>query len=223
MIKIIPAVMPDDFNDLKEKIEKVEDLVDEIQIDVMDGKFVPAFSWPYGKRREHFEDIQQQNEGLPGWDKLNFEIDLMVRNPKEEAIRWIDAGATRLIFHLDSFKGDETEFLRDLKGKYNIEIGVSITPEIPNTELDKYLDLSDVVQFMGIDEVGFQGQKFNKDVLDKIKELREKSDIEISVDGGVSFDTAPKLIEAGATRLVSGSVLFENPKESLKKFGGLVG
>ena len=69
----------------------------------------------------------------------------------------------------------------------------------------------DFVQFMGIDNVGFQHQEFNDQVLEKISDLRGMyPNIHISVDGGVSFDNASELISAGATRLISGSTIFES-------------
>lgn len=65
---------------------------------------------------------------------------------------------------------------------------------------------------MGIATIGRQGEPFDERVIEKIKSIRAKyPDMVISIDGGVSFDTAPELIEAGATRLVAGSAIFENP------------
>ena len=64
---------------------------------------------------------------------------------------------------------------------------------------------------MGIEKIGYQGQPFDERVIDQVKALRkEYPELIISVDGGVSFDTAPRLIEAGANRLVVGSVIFNS-------------
>lgn len=214
--------MPDTYEELKEKLQEVHGLLKVVQIDVMDGKFVDSISWPYGDN-SHFEEIINQEEGLPLWDSFDFEIDLMVTNPKDEAINWIAAGASRLIFHLESFKENEVLFLDNLKKNNEIEIGISITPQTPNEALKPYLEVADLVQFMGIDKVGYQNQELNSEVYGKIEELRGISEIDISVDGGVNFDNALKLKEAGANILVSGSVMFEDVENSLKKFEDLLG
>ena len=81
---------------------------------------------------------------------------------------------------------------------------ISFIASAPNSIID-------FVQFMGIDNVGFQGQEFDDRVLEKISDLRgEYPNIQISVDGGVGFDNAADLISAGATRLISGSAVFES-------------
>ena len=79
---------------------------------------------------------------------------------------------------------------------------------------------------MGIEKIGFQGQEFSEKVIDKIKELKKrKSEIIISVDGGVDLKNAPALIEAGATRLVSGSAILksDNIKKTIEQFKELLG
>ncbi len=85
--------------------------------------------------------------------------------------------------------------------------------EYVNNEIDKIFPLVpfvDFVQVMGIEHVGFQGQDFDDRCITHIKELREKffDDIAISVDGAVDFETAPRLINAGADKLVIGSAIF---------------
>ena len=116
------------------------------------------------------------------------------------------------------------EKLRDEYGTakdeaFGLEIGVALDIQTPNDEVYGILDMIDVdgdsiidfVQFMGIDNVGFQHQEFNDQVLEKISDLRGMyPNIHISVDGGVSFDNASELISAGATRLISGSTIFES-------------
>ena len=77
---------------------------------------------------------------------------------------------------------------------------------------------------MGIDHIGFQHQAFDEKVLSKIKEVKVKyPDLAISIDGGVSLKTAPKLIEAGADRLVIGSAIFnsDNPIDAIQQFKSL--
>ena len=73
---------------------------------------------------------------------------------------------------------------------------------------------------MGIAKIGYQGQPFDGQVIQKIQDLRKQyPEVTISVDGGVNFETAPKLIEAGATRLVSGSTILQsnNPEKTIEQ------
>ena len=90
-----------------------------------------------------------------------------------------------------------------------IEIGIGISPTMPVEQIFPLVNSADFVQVMGIDHEGVQGEEFDDRCLDHIKILREKfSDLIISVDGAVSFETAPALISAGANRLVIGSAIF---------------
>jgi len=199
MIEIIPAIMPESFVDLNEKYSQVKDFVDIIQIDVMDGVFVPSKSWPY------IDNVQ----GLP-LDKIDFdfEVDLMVSNPETIIESWVEAGAKRVIIHIESTKNIEEVFL---KIPSDIEIGIAINTTTPNEKIYPLIEKIDFVQFMGIEKIGYQGQSFDTRVLEKITSLREKfSRIIISVDGSVNLETAPKLIKAGANRFAVGSAVFES-------------
>lgn len=223
MIEIVPTVMPESYKDFVEKIERVAPFVKTIQIDVMDGKFVPSASWPYNFESSDENEVDpewkkliEQETGIPHWDTIKFEIDLMVVDQIEQAQNWISAGIDRVIFHIEALQKQETE-----KGKENIlaeifkikeqgvEISMALVPETSNEVLNEYLDFLDSVQFMGINKIGFQGQEFAPEVLEKIAQLHsQKPELPISVDGGVSFKTARDLVGAGAVRLASGSTIF---------------
>lgn len=197
-IEIIPAIMSKSFEDLNEKYSRVKDFVNMVQIDVMDGKFTPSVSWPYN---------EIQTEVLPLLN-FDFEIDLMVLNPEIEIEKWIKAGAKRVIIHIESVNNIEDVFL---KIPSDIEVGIAININTPNEQIYPLIEKIDFVQFMGIEKIGFQGQKFDAKIIDKIIDLRNKfSRIIISVDGGVNLDTALSLVKAGANRLVSGSAIFES-------------
>lgn len=82
----------------------------------------------------------------------------------------------------------------------------------------------DFVQCMGIDKIGFQRQEFDENVTENIKKLREKfTDLIISVDGGVSLETGAMLVEAGVSKLVVGSAIFntEDIIETIEEFKNL--
>ncbi|HAO64351.1 TPA: hypothetical protein DCQ44_00010 [Candidatus Taylorbacteria bacterium] len=232
MIEIIPAVMPTSTTDLQSKLAQVAGHMPVAQIDVMDGKFVKGVSWPYTEDEEYFQEILNEDAGLPYWDQFDFEVDLMLVRPEEVIDDWIAAGVRRIVVHAESTdKMDSiiTKFRErfpksEKPDVFDCEIGIALNIETPLGVLAQYFNKIDFVQFMGIDQIGMQGQPFNPAVIEKIKALREAAGgIIISVDGGVSLETAPELIAAGANRLVVGSALFksEDIGATIKEFKDL--
>lgn len=215
MVEIIPAILPPDFNDLRSKLSQVRNLVRYVQIDICDGEFVPSVTWPYGDP-DAFSKIISDEEGMPFWQDLQFEFDLMVTRPEEVVQDWIDAGASRVIIHNKS-----TEKLGEILEKLEfaqIERGVALQIDEDPSSLAPLIEKIDYIQYMGIAQIGKQGEPFAPEVVHKIKEVRSLfPDILISVDGGVSLDTVKVLSDAGANRLVSGSGVFgsEEPKENI--------
>ncbi len=221
MIEIIPAIMPDSYDDLSEKAGRVHGIVPIAQIDIMDGVFVASKSWPYRRggigADEDFLKLSNQDEGLPFWEELDYEIDLMILEPEKHIDEWLPLGASRLIFHIESIKDMDAfwgndifkEGARDIGGQKVIEVGIAINPDTPLEAITPYISQIDFVQCMGITKIGYQGQSFDERVLAHINQLRVMHpNLIISVDGGVNFDTAPLLRAAGANRLVSGGVVF---------------
>ena len=219
-VQIIPAIIPEDFEYLRNALASLRGAVKRVQIDVVDGIYVPSISWPYEYDNDKdFEKIINQDEGMPFWEDFNFDIDLMISNPEEEYQNWVNAGATTLIFHLESIKGNKLDFIKKVKKETGVKIAIAIQTKTPNSELDPFLDIVDFVQFMGIEKIGYQGQDFAEDVLGKIEELRSKNeDIDIAVDGSVNFETADRIAEKGANLLVSGSAILkaEDIEDSVK-------
>lgn len=219
--EIIPAILPKDFAELSDKVELIKGFTKRIQIDICDGQFVPNATWPYRKHDNSFERIIHEEEGLPGWETLDYEFDLMVNKPEEIVDEWVTAGAARVIIHAEA-KGDIAAALVKLSGV--VEVGLAINIDTPLDILELHQERVNFVQCMGIDHIGFQGQSFDDKVLQKIKEIKTRyPEMIVSVDGGVSFETAPKLIEAGADRLVVGSAIFnsDNPIDAVQQFKAL--
>jgi len=219
--QIIPAIMPTSYEDLREKAEKVSAFVGLAQIDIMDGVFVPSKSWPYtegGPQKEsHFVALAKQEEGLPEWEDLDYEIDFMIAEPEKHIDEWLPLGASRLIFHIESVKDIEAFFAHDIfrpearsiGDSKVIELGLALNPDTSLEAILPHISKVDFVQCMGIAKIGYQGQPFDERVLEQIHALRIKfPDMPISVDGGVNLETAHDLKGAGATRLVSGSAIF---------------
>lgn len=208
-MEIVPAILERNFSHIRDKISDVVDFAKTVQIDVCDGIYVQSTTWPYGKSDGHFEAILKEEEGMPGWDRLDFEYDLMVKNPDAEyALKWVRLGGSRIVLHSDS-NSDLSTVFEALSGY--AQRGIAIKPNTPIEILDKYIDKIEYVQIMGIDKVGFQGQHFNPKVFEKIKEIKDKyKDIVIQIDGGVSLSNSVLLDHAGADRLVVGSALFDS-------------
>jgi len=212
MAEIVPALLVEDFGNLREELSKVIDTVNVVQIDVCDGIFTPKATWPYNNKSEtNFEKLLTEQEGLPFWDRLDFEIDLMVSNPKEEAEKWVRVGAKRIILHYESLDVEDMfGLINELKSLY-VEVVIALDIDTPVDVLESIIELIDGVQLMGIQNVGFQHQPFDQEVISKIYEIKEQfPDLLVSIDGGVNQDTAPALVDAGADELVVGSAIFGN-------------
>jgi ribulose-phosphate 3-epimerase len=229
MSAIVPAVLPKTREELEDKLARLDGLVDAIQLDIVDGRFASPPSWPY---TEPDHASLPGDEALPLLGHFNFELDLMVADPRHVAGAWIENGITRLTIHAESAT-DLPALLEELTVGYGhakgfapnlLSIGLAIGAATPISLIEPYLDRADYVQFMGIAVVGSQGQPFDARALQKVKTFRRKyPDIPVQVDGAVSLATAPALLDAGVTRLVIGSALWKAPdlKEELGKFRAL--
>ncbi|MEK7581989.1 MAG: hypothetical protein AAB488_01510 [Patescibacteria group bacterium] len=210
MPEIIPAIMPKTIVDISAKVSLVKKLVSYVQIDVMDGIFVPNKSWPYSAWSE-FQELVKKNTGLPFWQDINYEFDLMVKNSPQILNEIILLGAQRIIFHIESSKKEELKNLIDKAKEAEVEVGISLNNDTPLETILPFVDKIDFVQLMGIARIGFQGEPFDERVIERIKKLKKDyQNLAISIDGGVNFETAPFLVGAGADRLVSGSAIFES-------------
>lgn len=221
-MEIIPAILPKKFSEIEEKIELIKGLSDIVQIDICDGKFVPSTTWPYWKTDENFEAILREERGMPEWESIDYEFDLMIDSPTpDDARKWLSAGAEKIILHLESSK-DLNPVLDILQGL--VEIGIAINNTTNIDDLNKYSGKFQYIQIMGIRKPGFQGQKFEPGTIDKIKQVRlQFPDLKVQIDGGVSLENAVLIKNAGADRVVSGSALFnsDNIVDSINKFRGI--
>jgi len=201
--------MPRTFAELEEKAGLVNGLTALVQVDIMDGKLTKHSGWPYKKMPDpYFEALKNESRGLPFWEEIDYEFDLMVLNPEEIVKDFVSAGASRIIVHIETVS-DWQKIVAGLKGL--VEIGIAIGVATPHDALEPFIADADFIQCMGVVRIGFQGEPFDERVPDKIREIKKRYPGKIvSVDGGVSLDTAPRLIEAGADRLVAGSAIFES-------------
>lgn len=214
MPEIIPAIMPKTFDEITEKVALVRGLVDYVQIDVMDGIFVPNKSWPFPDFDKEVVPFLSESDGLPFWLDVNYEFDLMIKDPEKFVEKFIQTGAARVIIHYESSGKDGIREAVKKVQAMDTEVGIAINTGTPNDVLDEFLNTEkpiDFVQFMGIEKIGYQGQEFDERAIAKIKALRAKYPaIMISIDGGVDMETATQLIKAGVNRLVSGHGVFDS-------------
>lgn len=225
--KIIPAIIPINFEDLEEKMSNVLKLVPIVQVDVLDGSLVPARCWPYqsqSKRDTFFDGIIKEERGFPFWQDLEFEAHLMVREPDRIIGDWVIAGASRIIIQLEGSSDFQKSF-EAIAGR--VPIGVSIALDTLDDALATIADKVEVIQCMGwnFSQLGFQGRPFDERTIDRVRQLRQRYPKHIiSVDGGVNLENAPKLFSAGADGLVVGSALWQGDalRENLAKFKSLV-
>ena len=199
-ISIEPSILSADFARLGQQAKEAEDAgVEGIQIDVMDGHFVPNLTFGPGVVKSLRKSVS-----------LFLDAHLMIDNPHGFLEEFARSGANRIIVHQEVCK-DLPTVLQSIK-KLKVEAGVAINPETPATAVEGILDLADCVQVMTVNP-GFAGQRFMEDQLIKIQRLRREieqrhSKASIIVDGGVDPKTAPLAVRSGATVLVAGSSIY---------------
>jgi len=230
---IVPAILPTSREDLEGKLALLNGLVDSVQVDIVDGKFAGPATWPYVNGNGELAERLEDGEVLPYLGSIRYEIDLMVEDVEEVTGLWIAAGAQRLVIHAESTE-HLPEIINELEVRYGhskdfapglLSLGLSINNDSDLSQLEPHVDKADYVQFMGIASIGKQGQPFDPRVLEKVRAFRNKyPNLTIQVDGAVSLETAPLLLDAGVDRLVIGSDLWRarDLKEQLKRYLDLV-
>ena len=208
-IKIAPSILSADFGQLGSEIKKLEKAgADMIHIDVMDGHFVPNLTIgpPVIKSLKKYTNVP-------------FDVHLMISPVHKYIEDYAKSGADIITIHPEATNNLEKsiELIKSFKKK----IGVSLNPETSLDKLNGVLEKLDLVLIMSVNP-GFGGQAFIKKTLDKVKKLRSIIDnlglkTEIEVDGGINFDNAKSVINAGANILVSGTTVFKNNNGNIKK------
>jgi ribulose-phosphate 3-epimerase len=200
MIQIEASILSADFGRLGEEAQAAEEAgVDAIQIDVMDGRFVPNITFGPGVVA-----------ALRSRVDLPLDVHLMIVEPERHLRAFADAGADRLIVHQETCPHLHRvlQSIRELE----VEVGVTLNPGTPLSTLMEILNMVDLIQIMTVNP-GWGGQAFLASQLDKIRRLQQMLDrwdldIPIAVDGGIDARTAPLVAEAGASVLISGSGLY---------------
>ena len=200
MIEIEASVLSSDFLQLGEQAREAEEAgVDGIQVDVMDGRFVPNITFGQGIVRALRKILN-----------VTLDLHLMIVEPERYIEEFAEAGANRIFVHQEAC----THLHRVLSHirELGIEAGVALNPSTPASVVEEVLDVTDIIQVMTVSP-GFGGQKFIHSQLEKISWLREMLEkhgyeLPIAVDGGIDTITAPLVVKAGATVLVAGSSIY---------------
>jgi ribulose-phosphate 3-epimerase len=227
-IEIVPAVLPKNKQDLEVHAEKIVGVAKRIQVDIVDGiyakgSFGHASTWPYHDHAS-FDKIVAEEHGLPHWDELNYEFDLMINDPLEKLMSYVHAGASHIVIHARSPGAVEAvQKLVDMReegGAFSVKVGVALMSDAQPDELDKFEAQFDYVQVMGIAHIGRQGEPFDIRAQHLLERLHARyPDLSLQVDGGVNKETALQLVKAGTQVLIAGSAVFgaEAPAEACKE------
>lgn len=200
-IYLMPSILSADFARLGEEARAAEAAgADGIQIDVMDGVFVPNIS-----------------VGLPVVASLrrtvNFVLDchLMITQPERYIADFVKAGANHITVHAEATLHLHRT-IQQIK-ELGVRAGVTLNPATPLAALDEILPAVDQVLIMSVNP-GFGGQSYIPESTERIARLRRRLDerglgrVELEVDGGIKTDNAAEVRAAGATILVIGSAIF---------------
>jgi ribulose-phosphate 3-epimerase len=209
-IKISPSILSADFSILGGEIKNLEKAgADLIHVDVMDGHFVPNITMGPPIIR-----------AIRKCTKLPFDVHLMI-SPVEKYIKaFADAGSDIITLHPEA-TDNLKRAIQTIKS-HGKKAGVSLKPKTPISALMDVISDIDLILIMSVNP-GFAGQSFMREVLPKVSELRKmindkKLKIDVEIDGGINFETAPLAVKAGANILVSGTTIFSGSlKDNIQK------
>ena len=195
-IEVVPSILSADLGRLAEQVKEAEAAgADRIQVDVMDGHFVPNLTFGPGVVA-----------AVRAATSLAIEAHLMIERPELFLEAFASAGASLIEVQVEA----TTSLYRTVQTVHELgcRAGVAINPATPVEDLREILPYVELVNVMTV-EPGFGGQKFIAGSPEKIRRLRALSDsVEIEVDGGIDARTAPLVVSAGATVLVAGNSVY---------------
>ncbi|MCH2112338.1 MAG: ribulose-phosphate 3-epimerase [Planctomycetes bacterium] len=197
-ITVAPSLLASDFCSLAQELERAESAgADWHHVDVMDGHFVPNLTLG----PPIVSSIKKRSQ-------IPLDVHLMIEQPKEWAAHYAKAGADILSFHYEAAENDFEETLQTFKGT-GCKVGVAVNPPCGVEPLKDYLSEIDLILVMSV-HAGFGGQSFMPEVLSKVELIRSWGyEGHVQMDGGVTDETAPLCIAAGADALVAGTFLFK--------------
>ena len=216
-VRVAPSILASDFAKLGEEVRAIEQAgADYVHLDIMDGHFVPNVTIGPDVVR-----ALRPHSGLP------FDVHLMISPVDPFVPQFADAGADIITVHPEA--GPHLHRTVQLVKSLGKKVGVALNPATPVEAVDPVLDELDLVLVMSVNP-GFGGQTFIRAALGKIAALRKRIDalgrtVDLEVDGGINFETAPEAVAAGADVLVAGTATFQGGSgaygENIRRLRGL--
>jgi ribulose-phosphate 3-epimerase len=199
-VRMAPSLLAADFTRLEEEVARVEVAGAELlHLDVMDGHFVPniSFGTPV------IASLRRRT-------RMFLDAHLMITDPMRYAEAFVKAGSDHITFHIE-VADDPDAVVEHIHG-LGVSAGVSLNPTTPVSAIEPILGKVDLVLVMSV-WPGFGGQKFIRDVLPKVRELRARlaPHQRLQIDGGIDVATIVDAAAAGADTLVAGTAIFRQP------------
>jgi len=204
-MRIVPSILTDRRKDLRRLLNQAEEFAEYVQVDFMDGRFVPS-------RSVSPADLHGIATTMP------CEAHLMVEHPEEFVRDLVSFGFRRIIFHIEA-KTDPLTTIRSIK-QHECEVGVALNPGTDLTHLDGLISQIDSVLFLAVNP-GFYGSPFIPEVLEKIRLFRQTHPSMVTgIDGGVALDNIVEIKALGVSYACVGSrvMMSKNPGESYRRF-----
>jgi ribulose-phosphate 3-epimerase len=198
---IIPGILEKSLAEIIKKVELVQNVSQVIQIDVADGELVDG---------ESFKDVNKLDSLQT---TAGIELHLMVKDP----LSYVNYQTINIKKMLVQVEAEHVREFLQFCEQLGFDLGLSISPETPNSALDPYLHLVDYVQFMGV-VPGAQGRDFEPKVLEKIKDFRIKNpNVVTQVDGHMDEETIAMVKPLNVNHYVVGSAIFGSEDPAAKK------
>jgi len=203
-IKITPAILTENPDKLAEMAEVAGSFTDWVQVDIMDGRFVPS-------RSISCQQVKEAGIAI-GW-----EVHLMVEQPEKYLECFKEAGAKRIIFHYEATDSPEA-IIENIK-KLGLGVGLAINPETKVESIKELLPEVNSVLLLSV-VPGYYGSPFIPEVLGKVKEIRGiRRKLEIGIDGGIKESNIARVAASGVNSICVGSAIFlsKEPATSYKR------
>jgi len=194
--RVVPAILTEAPQALAKMVRQAETFTDFVQVDIMDGRFVPSSSIVC-------------NDVTTVSPRLRWEAHLMVRQPEEQLQCFAMAGAEKIVFHFEATSSPLRiiQMIRHL----GVKVGLAVNPETPVSTTLSLADAVDSMLFLTV-HPGFYGARFLPEVMDKVVELRDrKPGLEIGVDGGIKEGNTAEVARLGLDYICVGSAIFVQP------------